>query len=803
MIVNGRVDNCNHILSAGNDKNFDIYLNPNGTLEDTWWPSSVSATYANALAAAQSVVNAWGGYNCLKMYYTTDEPSLDRLTKLDLLTQAFRELDPSRQAAPILIGTDRVGPHLNASEPAVLMIDVYPCAWGSSIGDFTMNGYGYPNLDFVSYTRTVVEEQPAPVSTWFILQSHSFGSGGSFSLRQPELEEMRRMFWTAIGEGAKGIFWFIYSTSSDPSQAWLGLKDSQRAEDYTEVGDLAGRILPLRSLLLETQKAPDECFVSGGGYVSTLMSHSGDHFYAVVVNEDCVNSQALTLSSGRFNRIRDLETGTEVSLDTPIVYRPGDGKIYELQTVLDYPPQTPVNLQVSEVTETRIGLQWQPSMEGGQPLGYRIYDAHGMMLDTVEDSFFFHMPLHPDWIYYYQVSAYNNAGESAPSELVYGQTYPAEPPTAPRLLEILSKSAVDVQMQWQVASDNVAVAGYRVFRDGQEVGFTSETVFTDSTVPADTICWYTVLAEDVDGNLSPQASNAACAHTDVMTVDDGLIGHWKFDEADGSLAPDDSGNGHDGTIVGSGWNRTEGVYGGALYFSGGGGDKVDLGGLDVVDSNAMTITAWVLANSFKSGGQDNRIVSKSTGTTTASHYWMLGTYNSGGVKLRFMLKTDGTSHVLTAAEGVIGLDTWVHAAAVYDGHSMILYKDGVEVGRTAKTGVIDEAPSVKALIGSNASDYATWHGRIDDVRLYARALSVAEIENVKNNMAAVAADSTCDQPADLNCDCGVDVLDLSIFSEHWLSGQAKSEGNFDGLGCVDFQDFVVFALEWLIEDSLL
>ncbi len=801
MVVNGSADNCGHILSAGENKGFDIYLSPAGTLEQTWWPSSVAANSGNALAAAGQIVDAWSSYNCLKLYYTTDEPGLDRLTKLGLLTDAFYQLDPARPSAPVLIGIDRVGPHLNESQPPVLIIDVYPCAWGSSIGDFTMNGYGYSHLDFVSYTRTVVEEQPAQTPIWFILQAHSFGSGQSFSLRQPELEEMRRMFWTAIGEGAKGIFWFIYSTSSDPSQGWLGLKDPARADDYDEVADLAGRVIPLKTTLLQTQKAPDACFVTGGGtpYVSTLMKNTGDTFYAVVINQDCVNSQALTLQSGRFDRIKDLESGMIYALDTPLSYRPGDGRIFELQDSSDDPPEPPENLTVSESTETRITLQWNPPAAGGTPLGYHVYYQDGTFIDTTTEITFTDTGLTPDAAYCYKVQSYNDTASSSYSAPACGQTFDLQLPTAPSLLKITAKSAVDVQMQWQPASDNVGIGSYKVFRNDIEIALVPDCTFTDTDVQADTVYWYHVTAVDVDGNQSTQASNRACARTNALLALDGLVGHWPLDSGQGSVAPDSSANNNDGTIAGSGWAWADGRYGSALSFSGGSGDKIDLGALDVTDSSEMTIAAWIYANGFKPGGQDNRIVSKSTGTSTASHYWMLGTYNSGGVKLRFMLKADGVSDALVASDGVIGLGAWVHAAAVYDGQDMILYKDGAEVGRMAKSGTVDFDPLVPAYIGSNAYDYGTWNGRIDDVRIYDRALVPSEIQEVMNNIQPDL--EPCQWQVDLNCDCVVNLLDMWILSGNWLTGQAISEGNINEDMTVDFSDFASFSGEWYLPDD--
>ena len=98
-------------------------------------------------------------------------------------------------------------------------------------------------------------------------------------------------------------------------------------------------------------------------------------------------------------------------------------------------------------------------------------------------------------------------------------------------------------------------------------------------------------------------------------------------------------------------------------------------------------------------------------------------------RLRFRLKTNGTTTTLIATSGDLLDNQWVHVAAVYDGATMKLYKDGVEVGSVAKTGSITTNSGVSAWIGGNppgATDRA-WDGQIDDVRVYSRALTAAEI----------------------------------------------------------------------------
>ena len=98
--------------------------------------------------------------------------------------------------------------------------------------------------------------------------------------------------------------------------------------------------------------------------------------------------------------------------------------------------------------------------------------------------------------------------------------------------------------------------------------------------------------------------------------------------------------------------------------------------------------------------------------------------------MRFRLKTDGTTDELKANDtGIIDLDVWIHAVASWDGSAMKLYKNGVEVGSLAKSGVLDTDPSVEMAIGSQpaTADARPWDGSIDDVAIWNRALTQNEI----------------------------------------------------------------------------
>ena len=90
----------------------------------------------------------------------------------------------------------------------------------------------------------------------------------------------------------------------------------------------------------------------------------------------------------------------------------------------------------------------------------------------------------------------------------------SDPPTAPTLLSATPLAWNQVDLTWTAATDNIAVAGYRVRRDGSviaSVGATSLS-YSDTTVVGSTTYVYTVEAFDAAGNTSPE-SNAVSATT--------------------------------------------------------------------------------------------------------------------------------------------------------------------------------------------------------------------------------------------------------------------------------------------------
>jgi hypothetical protein len=321
MWTNGSVANQDAALAVSDRLNFPTFLGPAGELNQRWWDPSVPATLGEARRVINPLVDRLKRHPSLKGYYTIDEPGLDLGQKLQLATRVFRERDPSRSNFPLLGGVDRVEPLFAAAGPDRMVIDVYPYGIGNPPCDTQMTGFGYTDRDFVAYVREVTRVKPFETPLWIILQTHGVDWAG---LREPTVPEVRKEFWLALGEGANGVFWFVYSSQ----QGWTGLKDNSAL--YEEVTALAKRTNKMQAKLSGTHRVDDRFTASPGAYVSTRATVDRSRVLGVLVNPSC-SPQEVSVRADVAGSLRNIETGRRYAQGAPIRLAAGDGMLFELE----------------------------------------------------------------------------------------------------------------------------------------------------------------------------------------------------------------------------------------------------------------------------------------------------------------------------------------------------------------------------------------------------------------------------------------------------------------------------------------
>mgnify|MGYP001614981137 FL=1 len=218
----------------------------------------------------------------------------------------------------------------------------------------------------------------------------------------------------------------------------------------------------------------------------------------------------------------------------------------------------------------------------------------------------------------------------------------------------------------------------------------------------------------------------------------GLRAHWTFDTKTFSWGTnkvsDVSGNGHTGTLVvmDSGTNQVAGKKGQAIFLDGN-IDSISLATNPLTTfSNPSSACTWVNTNdvTVSTGGFNQTILNISADTNNGLH--MGSVVNSG--KFFASYKSGGSYYGSESASAVFANNQWVHVCYVWNGNGVNLYANGTSIATTTNT----DAPSLVNTIGArNDQIDGTWSGMIDDLRVYNRALSIAEIKQIYNSGALV------------------------------------------------------------------
>ena len=205
----------------------------------------------------------------------------------------------------------------------------------------------------------------------------------------------------------------------------------------------------------------------------------------------------------------------------------------------------------------------------------------------------------------------------------------------------------------------------------------------------------------------------------MVTPGTGLVAGYGFDEGRGTVAMDASGLGNNATVSGAVWGA--GRFGQSLEFDGLDDWATVAAGPGVNVSTAMTIEAWVYPT--EAAGWRTVVFKEAPGEVWAHSYGLYSTFGAEGPG----------GHVLTASQtnahdpSAIGLNRWTHLATTYDGQMLRSYVDGVQRAAVAATGPINLSDGVLRM-GGNGMWGDFFKGRIDEVRLYNRALSAAQIQ---------------------------------------------------------------------------
>jgi chitodextrinase len=200
----------------------------------------------------------------------------------------------------------------------------------------------------------------------------------------------------------------------------------------------------------------------------------------------------------------------------------------------DTAPSTPGGLTENLASSSQVNLAWTASTDNVAVTGYRIY-RNGVSLATVgEVTAYQDDGLSSGTTYSYSVQAIDAAGNTSPQSTAVFVTAPVidtVAPSTPTGLVATAVSNAQINMSWSASTDNVAVTGYRVFRNGALlVSLGNVSTYQDTSLNAGTTYAYTVEAFDAAGNMSAQsaqasATTAPAADMTPPTVPTNLVGN--------------------------------------------------------------------------------------------------------------------------------------------------------------------------------------------------------------------------------------------------------------------------------------
>ncbi len=211
-------------------------------------------------------------------------------------------------------------------------------------------------------------------------------------------------------------------------------------------------------------------------------------------------------------------------------------------------------------------------------------------------------------------------------------------------------------------------------------------------------------------------------------LSNGLVGYWKMDESTWTIdctaaaALDSSGNSNNARACVTGTGPAAGSpakFGNGVlldnsddYLS-----APDSSSLDI--TGAITIAVWVKPTTAQDSDWDT-IVDKSYATA-----YFFGTGNGSGRDLSFWVaNTAGINTAEVLTDGV-----WQHAVVTYNGQTATIYLNGTSVGSAAFSMAIQT--NIRALgIGARYNGGNLFNGSLDELRIYNRALSATEVQNL-------------------------------------------------------------------------
>lgn len=251
----------------------------------------------------------------------------------------------------------------------------------------------------------------------------------------------------------------------------------------------------------------------------------------------------------------------------------------------------------------------------------------------------------------------------------------------------------------------------------------------------------------------------------TLDISSGLVLRHQFEENSGSTAYDATSNDNDGTLTnGPTWDADSAVGSYSLDFT------VDSGGnsyVSVPDDTSLDISGDFSVAFWYNSTDPTTGIRQLIEQYSAGDGFYIAKNTAGD--LQFLVDGDSSIVAHSYSSGWITDGNWHHVVAIRSGDNFQMYVDGV--ANTASTVAVGVVTSTQPLLigGTSSSDF---DGKLDDVRLYTRALSSSDVTELytASSPQTFTVTNTNDSGAgslrqaiiDANASPGADVVDFNI-----------------------------------------
>jgi len=295
-------------------------------------------------------------------------------------------------------------------------------------------------------------------------------------------------------------------------------------------------------------------------------------------------------------------------------------------------------------------------------------------------------------------------------------------------LAVKAESPLPMTYQWYKAAESGSAI---------EVGDDTDTLML-SAVDADDEGTYSCVVTNSAGS-----AQSAGANVSIMA----LLMHLPLDQS----YADATGNSYNGVPVGNP------VFAGGKY-----GQAVSLDGSDCLRvengenlnlAYGGTVSAWVKTSQLPTAW--------ATLAGKGRYAWRLCQNNSSG-SAAFHFNSAGSEFQANGTTSITD-NAWHLVTGTYDGRTLSLYVDG-KLDRSVRVTEPVQVTADPVYVGNRSDADRYWTGLVDDVRIYSYALDSATVQSLFEGHACYEVSRY-----DLDGDCRVDIADIMLFTDHWLT----------------------------------